>query len=155
MIRKGTLHVTDVRWTEFYFVISIFQLKYKDNIRFQWKDTKKWVNLMSFDMANDTYNIIIYVLQKDFKECSARALDKYAEKNCRKLKFWGKSPQCPLYVTPQSPQKSPWWFFRKSKMAAKNINYWPLSHFWLIWNVLVYMKAIYSWSIPLFLLITE
>ena len=35
MIRKGTVHVMDVRWTEFYFVISIFQLKYKDNIRFQ------------------------------------------------------------------------------------------------------------------------
>ena len=63
---------------------------------------------------------------------SARALDKYVEKNCRKLKFSGKFPQCPLYVTPQSPQKSPWCFFRKSTMAAKNINYWPLSHFWPI-----------------------
>ena len=62
---------------------------------------------------------------------SARALDKYPEKNCRKLKFSGKFPQFPLYVTPQSPQKSPWCFFRKSKMAAKNINYWRLAIFGL------------------------
>ena len=67
------------------------------------------------------------------------------EKNCRKLKFSGKFPKYPLYVIPKSPQKSPWCFSQKSKMAAENT----------IWNALVYMKAIYFCTIPLFLLIME
>ena len=41
-------------------VLPLFFMKYKDNIRFQWKVTKKWVNLMSFDMATDTISSFMF-----------------------------------------------------------------------------------------------